>query len=44
LRGQLPTVSRKSETADAIGYAMNQWQALTRYLSTQNRNVPFIPK
>ena len=32
LRGQLPTVSRKSETADAIGYAMNQWQALTRYL------------
>lgn len=32
LREQLPTVSRKSETADAIGYAMNQWQALTRYL------------
>jgi len=29
---QLPTVSRKSVTADAIGYALNQWQALTRYL------------
>src|SRR5690606_23847944 len=25
LREQLPTVSRKSETAKAIGYAMNQW-------------------
>lgn len=33
LREQLPTVSRKSKTADAIGYAMNQWQALTRYLN-----------
>lgn len=32
LREQLPTVSRKSDTADAIGYAMNQWHALTRYL------------
>jgi transposase len=32
LREQLPTLSRKSETADAIGYAMNQWQALTRFL------------
>lgn len=32
LREQLPTVSRKSKTADAITYAMNQWQALTRYL------------
>lgn len=32
LREQLPTVSRKSKTADAIGYAMNQWQALIRYL------------
>jgi hypothetical protein len=32
LREQLPTVSCKSETADAIGYAMNQWQALTRHL------------
>jgi transposase len=32
LREQLPSVSRKSETADAIGYAMNQWQALARYL------------
>ena len=29
---QLATVSRKSVTADAIGYALNQWQALTRYL------------
>jgi len=29
---QLPTVSRKSVTAEAIGYALNQWQALTRYL------------
>jgi transposase len=28
----LSTLSRKSVTADAIGYAMNQWQALTRYL------------
>ena len=29
---QLPKVSRKSVTAEAIGYAMNQWQALPRYL------------
>ena len=29
---QLATLSRKSATADAIGYAMNQWTALTRYL------------
>jgi hypothetical protein len=32
LKEQLTTVSRKSLTADAIGYAMNQWQALCRYL------------
>jgi len=32
LREQLPTLSRKSKTADAIGYAMNQWQALIRFL------------
>ncbi|WP_041682543.1 IS66 family transposase [Pusillimonas sp. T7-7] len=32
LREQLPTLSRKSDTADAIGYAMNHWQALTRFL------------
>lgn len=32
LREQIPTLSRKSVTSDAIGYAMNQWQALTRYL------------
>ena len=32
MREQLPTLSRKSVTAEAIGYAMNQWQALTRYL------------
>jgi hypothetical protein len=36
LTAQLPTVSarlgRKSVTAEAIGYALNQWQALTRYL------------
>ncbi len=32
LREQLSTLSRKSNTADAITYAMNQWQALTRYL------------
>ncbi|MDY0222350.1 MAG: transposase, partial [Desulfobacterium sp.] len=29
---QLPTLSRKSVTTDAIQYALNQWQALTRYL------------
>lgn len=29
---QLACVSRKSETAQAIGYALNQWRALTRYL------------
>ncbi len=29
LTEQLPTLSRKSITADAIRYAMNQWQALT---------------
>ena len=33
LTAQLATLSRKSVTADAIGYAMNQWQALTRYLA-----------
>jgi len=32
LKEQLTTVSRKSVTADAIGYALNQWQALTRFL------------
>jgi transposase len=32
LTEQLSTLSRKSATAEAIGYAMNQWQALTRYL------------
>jgi len=30
---QLPTLSRKSVTSDAIQYALNQWQALTRYLN-----------
>ena len=28
----MPALSRKSPTADAIRYALNQWQALTRYL------------
>lgn len=32
LKEQLATVSKKSVTADAIGYALNQWQALTRFL------------
>lgn len=32
LKEQLMTLSRKSVTADAIGYAMNQWQALIRYV------------
>lgn len=32
LREQLSTLSRKSTTADAITYALNQWQALTRFL------------
>lgn len=32
LAAQLPTLSRKSVTADAIRYALNQWRALTRYL------------
>jgi len=32
LKDQLSTLSRKSVTADAIGYAMNQWRALTRFL------------
>jgi len=32
LTEQLSTLSRKSVTAEAIGYAMNQWKALTRYL------------
>lgn len=32
LREQLPHLSRKSPTTGAIGYALNQWQALTRYL------------
>jgi len=29
---QLPTLSKKAVTADAIRYALNQWQALTRFL------------
>ena len=32
LKSQLSTLSRKSVTADAIGYVMNQWHALTRFL------------
>ncbi|MDX3894348.1 IS66 family transposase, partial [Pusillimonas sp.] len=32
LKTQLATVAKKSVTADAIGYALNQWQALTRFL------------
>ena len=32
LKAQLATVSKKSVAADAIGYALNQWQALTRFL------------
>ena len=32
LKDQLTTVSRKSVTADAIGYAMNHWVAFTRFL------------
>jgi len=32
LLAQLPTLSKKSVTADAIRYALNQWQALTRFL------------
>ena len=32
LKTQLTTVPKKSVTADAIGYALNQWQALTRFL------------
>jgi hypothetical protein len=30
---QLPTISRKSVVAEAIGYALNQWRTLTRYLT-----------
>ncbi|NYT77449.1 transposase, partial [Alcaligenaceae bacterium] len=32
IREQLPTLSRKSDTAVAIGYVLNHWQALTRFL------------
>jgi len=32
LAEQLPTLSKKSVTADAIRYTMNHWQALTRFL------------
>src|SRR5690606_10966403 len=32
LKEQLATVSRKSVTSGEIGYALNQWQALTRVL------------
>lgn len=32
LTSQREAISRKSITADAIGYAMNHWKALTRYL------------
>jgi transposase len=31
LREKLPTLSRKSDTAGAIQYALNQWQALAHY-------------
>jgi hypothetical protein len=33
LTAQLATVSKKSVTAAAIGYALNQWQALTLFLT-----------
>jgi hypothetical protein len=33
LTAQLATVSKKSVTATAIGYALNQWQALTLFLT-----------
>ena len=33
LTEQITTVSKKSVTATAIGYALNQWQALTLFLS-----------
>jgi transposase len=32
LTAQVPTLSRKSASMDAIQYAFNQWQALSRYL------------
>lgn len=32
LREQLRTVARKSTTAEVMGYALNHWQALTRFL------------
>jgi transposase len=32
LLDQLPTLSKKSVTADAIRYALNQWEALVRFL------------
>lgn len=32
LKAQLTTVSRKSTIANAIGYALNQWQALTYFV------------
>lgn len=43
LREQLPTVSRKSKTADAITYAMNQWQALVRYLDDGRIEIVSAP-
>ncbi len=33
LTASLSTLSKKSELAGAIGYALSRWQALTRYLS-----------
>jgi len=33
LTAQLTTVSKKSVTATAIGYALNQWQALSLFLT-----------
>ncbi|SPS02146.1 hypothetical protein CBM2634_P130005 [Cupriavidus taiwanensis] len=33
LRSTLSKVSSKSDTAKAIGYALNQWTALTLYAS-----------
>ena len=33
LTAQLATVSKKSITATAIGYALNQWQALSLFLT-----------
>ncbi|KAF7962390.1 hypothetical protein AWV80_21990 [Cupriavidus sp. UYMU48A] len=44
LRSTLSKVSSKSDTAKAIGYALNQWEALTLYASDGRVEIDNTPR